>query len=328
MTLDEIYCEEDYVVASVSLAMNTNASSISDEPRVAYNIVDQDTNPVKYALYSSSSGWIRRHVTSGGGGGLDLALDPLNTSPTAKPRIVCRSGGKLAYCESSNDGINWTTTPDISPHDTANYPSLALDPITGYPKVAYEHGTVTPAVSYICYNGTGWSSPDRVAPDEDYVTCTPAIALDPAVGMPWVLMEHDTVGLIVAYQFSGGHFLSQTWYRITDNSGTDLVLFGSGGDVVITKGDLNETAASGDLNPTAAEEFIIQDSTPDEVARIDDSGDMWIKGQVTDEVGSPSPSDPAMIIKDSSADIQSFIDENGDMELTGFVYEKGVKQNY
>jgi len=331
-TPDEIYFSDEWETHSqwgVSLAMDKNASTVEEEPRIAYDAGAQ----VYYAKWDSGSNDWDRDPVATGVGRLQLRLDPFSTS-TVKPRLVhVGPSHTLKYRESANDGVSWTATLELGNEndgdDPPRYggPTLAIDPNTGRPKIAYVYTTASETeVHAKCYGGaSGWQDAGSGAVS-DRSDQRSRMHLDPVSGMPSVLAIRDGVGLIVAYQLSGG--MIQNWYRITDNSGANLLLFGSGGDVVITTGDLTETATGGQLDATAAKEFIVQDSALDEVARIDDSGDMWIKGEVTDEVSSPSPSDPALIIKDSSGDIQSFIDENGDMELRGFVYEKGVQKDY
>jgi len=313
-------------LSGASLDMNRNASPVAYEPRIAYACGNTGDSDVKYAT-KGATGWSTTTVTSGFGP--HLVLDPT----TFNPRIAY-TGAHESVWYAWNNGSGWDTT--LVAGDTqigypaCTGPSLGLDPNTGWGRIVYLNNTGTGAhdqtVRAKCYDGSNWVGMGCGDVTDDERT-SPRIAVNPVSGMPCALGWKYGTGLIVAYLLSGGPV--QQWHRITDNASKNLVLFGSGGDVVITKGQLYKSPTAVPSPDALKKEFILTDSSSNEVALVRaDTGNVYIAGSVTDEVGTPSPSDPAMIIKDSSADIQSFIDENGDMELTGFVYEKGVKKSY
>jgi hypothetical protein len=318
----------------VSLAMDLDATH---EPRIAYQrTVSQWSGALKYA-YQDSQGWQFDTVTTGFYYAW-LALDPENYNPR-----IAFGGQSSTIKYTKNDGAGWTT-PQLVAGSTEDgypicvFPSLAIDPNTRWPKIVYLHRYSSSSAAPVgaCWDGSQWQTMEG----DDYdisnaggagcwSTLTPKMALDPTSGMPSVFVtrvEDELASFGVAHQLFGG--IVQSWYRVADNDGYNLVLFGSGGDIVITRGGLHTYPTAVPTPSGGIEEFIVKKSTgsaPHEVALIksDTTGDMYIKGDVTEQVSSPSPSDPAMIVKNSSGNIQSFIDENGDMDLRWDVYVNG-----
>ena len=113
-----------------------------------------------------------------------LVFDPLN-----RPMI--------AHFDNTNDdlrfsvqepGIGWVTTTVDSTGSTGWYPSIAIDPDTGFPAIAYYDSTNTD-LRYAAWDGDAWNPTTVDA--TGIVGAYPSLAFDPADGNP-AIAYYDT----------------------------------------------------------------------------------------------------------------------------------------
>jgi hypothetical protein len=113
-----------------------------------------------------------------------LVFDPLN-----RPMI--------AHYDSMNDdlrfsveepGTGWATTTVDSTGDTGRLPSIAIDPDTGFPAIAYRDTTNTD-LRYAAWDGDSWNL--TTVDSAGSVGNDASLAFDPADGNP-AIAYHDT----------------------------------------------------------------------------------------------------------------------------------------
>jgi len=72
-------------------------------------------------------------------------------------------------------------------------------------------------------------------------------------------------------------------------------------------------------NPPSSNKFIITNSSNDNVASIDDKGDMYLRGIVSQSQGALSPTHNSFIIQNSSGDTISYFNNTGSLFLFGTI---------
>jgi hypothetical protein len=126
-----------------------------------------------------------------------LVFDPLN-----RPMIAQFDAANEDLRFSVQEpGIGWVTTTVDSTGSTAYYPSIAIDPDTGFPAIAYWDASSID-LRYAAWNGDTWilTTVDSIGT----VGAFPSLAFDPADGNP-----------AIAYYNSGSNDLKLAWHNGT-----------------------------------------------------------------------------------------------------------------
>jgi hypothetical protein len=112
-----------------------------------------------------------------------LVIDPLN-----RPMIAhyASTGGNLQF-SIKEPSLGWVTTTVESVNNTGLYPSIDVDPDTGFPAIAYYDGDVG-VLRFAAWNGTSWDT-DTV--DFGLVGQYPSLAFDPSDGNPAIAYFDD-----------------------------------------------------------------------------------------------------------------------------------------
>jgi len=112
-------------------------------------------------------------------------------------------------------GIGWVTITVDSAGDTGNYPSIDIDPDTGYPAIAYWDNT-NDDLRYAEWNGTSW---DLTTIDDVGLTgYYPSLAFDPADGNPAIAYMRGTA----AYDLKLAWHDGSAWQTQTVDSVGDV----------------------------------------------------------------------------------------------------------
>jgi len=110
---------------------------VTGDPKIAYNYSDGINDYIKYASFNGSSWDISTLDIEEDIGSPNLKLDPVTKRPKIAYWTDTSEGGtliKYAY----HDGSKWNTeTIDLVLREMVTPLSLALDPITGDPRVSY-----------------------------------------------------------------------------------------------------------------------------------------------------------------------------------------------
>ena len=106
-----------------------------------------------------------------------LVFDPLN-----RPMITHTDSSNSDLRFSMEEpGIGWVTTTVDSAVSTGFYPSIDIDPDTGFPAIAYSNGTLSD-LFFAEWNGSSW---DLTTVDSAVLTGVyPSLSFDPADGNP------------------------------------------------------------------------------------------------------------------------------------------------
>jgi hypothetical protein len=132
-----------------------------------------------------------------------LAFDPLN-----RPMI--------AHYDSTNDdlrfsveepGTGWATTTVDSTGNTGRLPSIAIDPDTGFPAIAYRDSTAID-LRYAAWDGDSWNltTVDSIGSVGD----SPSLAFDPADGNPAIAYFDTTNADLKLAWHDGSAWQTQT----------------------------------------------------------------------------------------------------------------------
>jgi hypothetical protein len=141
-----------------------------------------------------------------------LAFDPLNRPMIAHADAV---NNELRFSV-EEPGIGWiTTVVDSNPLAPIGLtPSLAIDPDTGFPAIAYDGGTV--GLRYAAWNGDSWDL-TTVDPNTEAGTLV-SLAFDPADGHPAISYNNATAGELNLAWHNGS-----TWQtQLVDSGGLDI----------------------------------------------------------------------------------------------------------
>ena len=107
-------------------------------------------------------------------------------------------------------------------------------------------------------------------------------------------------------------------YYIKDSSGNPVAWLGNSGNIVLKGKCFNST----NCNNPGDNSFIIRNSTNNNVAYINSTGDLCIgKGDCSDQSSTCNPARDAFIIRNSTNSNMSYIDFDGDLCLTGRLYQ-------
>jgi hypothetical protein len=142
-----------------------------------------------------------------------LAFDPLNRPMIAHGDAVFN---ELRFSV-EEPGIGWiTTVVDSNPLAPIGLmSSLAIDPDTGFPAIAYDGGTV--GLRYAAWNGDSWDL-TTVDPNTE-VNSLVSLAFDPADGHPAISYNNVAAGELNLAWHNGS-----TWQtQLVDSGGTDIL---------------------------------------------------------------------------------------------------------
>jgi len=155
----------------------TTYCSIAIDPTTGYPRIasSDDLNGVRYYTWDGFT-WNRQVVEWEGTRDVSLKLNPLTGYPAIAYALGPEWASVLKYA--SWTGSNWSVeTVDTEGGNAGHGPSLALDPVTGYPHISYTNSGV--GLKFASWNGTTW--------DFQYVdpiAYKGSIAIDPLSGNP------------------------------------------------------------------------------------------------------------------------------------------------
>ncbi len=131
-----------------------------------------------------------------------LAVDPLNRPMIAHQEHL---NGDLRFSV-LDTGLNWVTVTVDSTGVTGLYPSLAIDPDTGYPAISYYDDTADD-LRLASWNGTSWAltTIDSTGDVGRYTS----LAFDPADGNPAISYYDATNGDLKLAWFNGASWQTQ-----------------------------------------------------------------------------------------------------------------------
>jgi len=112
---------------------------------------------------------------------------------------------------------------------------------------------------------------------------------------------------------------------IRDDSGDTVAAFFGNGDIVLA-GSLEDSASANDLAATANPDWIVCDSAGTPVARIDSTGDLYIKDTAIEDLTSitPASNKNEFVVKAPDGTVACVIDEDGELKTIGNVFEYGL----
>ncbi len=141
-----------------------------------------------------------------------LAFDPLNRPMVAHTDAVL---DELRFSV-EEPGIGWiTTVVDSNPlAPIGPFSSLAIDPDTGFPAIAYDGGTV--GLRYAAWNGDSWDL-TTVDPNTE-ANSSVSLAFDPADGHPAISYNNEKAGELNLAWHNGSIWQTQ----IVDSGGLDI----------------------------------------------------------------------------------------------------------
>ena len=223
-------------------------------PHISY--YDVTNKDLKYAVWKSGL-WVSTIVDGTSTSADDVGHYSSLALYNGLPRIAYYdvANNKLKYA--SYNGTSWTRTlpNDIdSGTDVGKYASLALDPTTGNPRIAYYDATSND-LKYAQYSGSAWGTPTVVASTGD-VGQYCSLAIDPTTFYPRVSYYDFTNNDLKYAAWDGAAWVVST----ADAPGTvgqytSLVLYNglpriAYYDAEATRQDLKLAEGSNGLNPT------------------------------------------------------------------------------
>jgi hypothetical protein len=132
-----------------------------------------------------------------------LLFDPLNRPMIAHTDFA---NFDLRYSV-QKPGIGWVTTTIDSADSTGVSPSIAIDPDTGFPAIAYRDNT-NGDLRYAAWDGDSWNL--TTLDSTDNVGFHPSLAFDPADGNPAIAYHDNTNGSLKLAWHDGSAWQTQT----------------------------------------------------------------------------------------------------------------------
>ena len=122
---------------------------------------------------------------------VSLAVDPLNRPIIAHTHSTLGHTPSHQLLFSAQDTGRWTTTVVDGAGDTGLHPSLAIDPNSGHPAIAY-YDADADDLRFAKWNGNSWDL--TTIDSEDDTGLYPSLAFDPGDGNPVIAYYNATDG--------------------------------------------------------------------------------------------------------------------------------------